>query len=88
MDDDEQDGNRRVCRTCRRFVGLGGCDRMTLNTLHLRYDDICAVMYGVGICAGVDDDEERDPVLVLAEDGTCGEWEGHGTCDTSASSAV
>jgi hypothetical protein len=33
-------------------------------------------MEGAGICAGVDDDEERDPVLVLAEDDTCGEWEG------------
>jgi hypothetical protein len=33
-------------------------------------------MSGLGICAGVDDKEERDPVLVLAEDDTCGEWEG------------
>ena len=84
---EEPDANRRVCRTCARFAGLGGCDRMTLNTLHLRSDDICAVMSGAGICTG-NDDEDRAPSLVLAEDGTCGEWEGQGTCDTSASSAV
>ncbi len=29
-----------------------------------------------------------DPPLALEEDGTCGEWEGQGTCATSASSAV
>ena len=87
-DDEEPDENRRVCRTCRRFVGLGGCDRMTLNTLHLRYDDICAVMSDAGICAGGNDGEDWEPALVLAEDGTCGEWEGQGTCATSAYSAV
>lgn len=75
-DEDEPDGNRRVCRTCARFTGLGRCDRMTLNTLHLRSDDIGAVMYGAGICAGGRDDEGGAPSLVLAEDGTCGEWEG------------
>lgn len=88
MDDDEQDGNRRVCLTCRRFTALGRYDRMTLSTLHLRSDDICAVMSDAGICAGGNDGEDWEPALVLAEDGTCGEWEGRGTCDTSASSAV
>ena len=83
---DEPDANRHVCITCRRFTGLDGCDRDTLRRLHLRYDDVCAVMSGAGICSGNDDDEDRAPSLVLAEDGTCGEWEG--TCDTSASSAV
>ena len=87
-EDEEPDENRHVCLTCRRFVGLGGCDRMTLNALHLRYDDICAVMEGAGICDGSDGDEVGSPSLVLAEDGTCGEWEGQGTCATSASSAV
>lgn len=76
MDDYEQDENRRVCRTCRRFVGLGGCDRDTLHRLHLRYDDLEAVMEGAGICDGSDGDEAGSPSLVLAEDGTCGEWEG------------
>ena len=85
-DEDEPDENRHVCRTCARFTALGGCDRMTLNALHLRSDDICAVMSGAGICTGNDDDEVGAPSLVLAEDGTCGEWEGQGTCDTSASS--
>ena len=85
-DEDEPDGNRHVCLTCRRFTAIGRYDRMTLNALHLRSDDICAVMEGAGICTGDDDDDDRTPSLVLAEDDTCGEWEGHGTCDTSASS--
>ena len=72
---EEPDGNRRVCRTCARFTGLGGCDRDTLRRLHLRLDDICAVMSGAGICSGGRDDEDRAPFIVLAEDGTCGEWE-------------
>ena len=86
-DVEEPDGNRRVCRTCARFTALGGCDRYTLNRLHLRSDDVCAVMSGAGICSGNDDDEDRAPWLVPAEADTCGEWEGQGTCDTSASSA-
>ncbi len=73
-DEDEPDGNRHVCSTCRRFTALGRCDRMTLNTLHLRSDDLEAVMEGSGICQGCGDDERC--ALVLAEDGTCGEWEG------------
>ena len=72
--DEEPDGHRHVCRTCRRFTALGGCDRYTLNRLHLRSDDVCAVMSGAGICTGNDDDEVGSPSLVLAEDGTCGEW--------------
>ena len=72
-DDDESDANLHVCRTCARFTGLGGCDRYTLRRLHLRSDDIGAVMYGAGICTG-DDDEVRAPSLVLADDDTCGEW--------------
>ena len=75
-DEDEQDESRHVCRTCRRFTWLCGGDRDTLRRLNLRYDDLEAVMYGVGICTGSDDDEDRAPSLVLAEDGTCGEWEG------------
>ena len=71
-----READRRVCRTCRRFTALGRYDRMTLNTLHLRYDDICAVMEGAGICDGSDGDEVGSPSLVLAEDDTCGEWEG------------
>ena len=71
----EPDGNLRVCRTCSRFVGLDKGDRDTLRRLHLRSDDICAVMEGAGICTGDDDDDDRAPSLVLAEDGTCGEWE-------------
>ena len=86
-EDEEPDANRHVCRTCARFTGLDGCDRYTLNRLHLRSDDVCAVMSGAGICSG-GNDEVRAPSLVLAEDGTCGEWEGQGTCATSASSAV
>ena len=73
-DEDEQDENRHICRTCARFTGLGRCDRDTLRRLPLRYDDLEAVMYGVGICTGSDGDEDRSPSLVLAEDGTCGEW--------------
>ena len=76
MDDDEQDGNRRVCRTCRRFTALGRCDRDTLLRLHLQPCDADAVMSGAGICAGGNGVEDWDPALVLAEDGTCGEWEG------------
>ena len=87
-DEDEPDENRHVCLTCRRFTALGRYDRMTLNALHLRSDDVGAVMYGVGICTGSDGDEDRAPSLVLAEDDTCGEWEGGGTCATSASSQV
>ena len=87
-DEDEPDENRHVCLTCRRFTALGRYDRMTLNTLHLSSDDICAIMSDVGICTGNDDDEVGSPSLVLAEDDTCGEWEGLGTCATSASSAV
>jgi len=75
-DEDEPDENRHVCRTCARFIALDKGDRYTLRCLHLRSDDLEAVMEGAGICAGVDDEEERDPVLVLAEDDTCGEWEG------------
>ena len=85
-EDEEPDGDRHVCLTCARFTALGGCDRMTLNALHLRSDDVCAVMSGAGICTGNDDDEVGAPSLVLSDDDTCGEWEG--TCDTSASSAV
>ena len=70
---EEPDASRHVCRTCAHFTALGGCDRDTLRRLHLRYDDICAVMSGAGICAG-DDDEDRAPSLVLADDDTCGEW--------------
>ncbi|MGL5174141.1 MAG: hypothetical protein ACRC75_09835 [Olsenella sp.] len=84
--DEEPDENRHVCLTCARFTALGRYDRMTLNTLHLRGDDLEAVMSGAGICAGGKDDEESSPSLVLAEDDTCGEWEGQGTCATSASS--
>ena len=72
-DEDEPDENRHVCRTCARFTALGRCDRDTLCRLHLRSDDVCAVMSGAGICAG-GNDEDRAPSLVLAEDGTCGEW--------------
>ena len=75
-DEDEPDENRHVCRTCARFTALGGCDRYTLNRLHLRSDDVCAVMSGAGICSGNDDDEDRAPWLVPAEADTCGEWEG------------
>ena len=75
-EDEEPDENRHVCLTCARFTALGKGDRITLNTLHLRSDDICAVMYGAGICAGGRDEEESATSLVLAEDGTCGEWEG------------
>ena len=71
--DEEPDENRHVCRTCARFTEMGGCDRYTLRRLHLRYDDLEAVMEGAGICAG-GNDEDRAPSLVLAEDGTCGEW--------------
>ena len=85
---EEPDENRHVCLTCRRFTALGGCDRYTLNRLHLRSDDVCAVVSGAGICSGNDDDEDRAPSLVLAEDDACGEWAGQGTCATSASSAV
>ena len=73
-DEDDPAANRHVCRTCARFTGLGGCDRETLHRLHLRSDDICAVMEGAGICDGSDGDEVGSPSLVLAEDGTCGEW--------------
>ena len=73
-DEDETDANRHVCRTCARFTALGGCDRYTLCRLHLRSDDVCAVMSGAGICSGNDDDEDSAPSLVPAEDGTCGEW--------------
>ena len=72
-EDEEPDGDRHVCLTCRRFTEMGGCDRYTLRRLHLRYDDLEAVMEGAGICAG-GNDEDRAPSLVLAEDGTCGEW--------------
>ena len=72
---EEPDANRHVCRTCARFAGLDGCDRMTLNALHLRLDYMGDVMSGVGICSGGKDDEDRAPFIVLAEDGTCGEWE-------------
>ena len=75
-DEDEQDESRHVCRTCRRFTWLCGGDRDTLCRLHLRSDDICAVMSGAGICTGGEDEEDCEPALVLAEDGTCGEWEG------------
>ena len=70
-----RDRDRHVCRTCARFTGLDGCDRDTLRRLHLRCDDIRAVMSGAGICASVPDEEDRAPSLVLAEDDTCGEWE-------------
>ena len=73
--DEEPDDNRRVCRTCRRFTGLGEGDWYTLRRLNVRYDDLDAVMDGAGICAGGDDEEDRAPSLVLSEDGTCGEWE-------------
>ena len=81
-----RDRDRHVCRTCARFTGLDGCDRYTLNRLHLRLDDLEAVMSGAGICSGWKDEDDRAPSLVLADDDTCGEWEGQGTCDTSASS--
>ncbi len=74
--EDEPDENRHICRTCARFIALDKGDRYTLRCLHLRYDDMEAIMSCLGICAGVDDEEERDPVLVLADDDTCGEWEG------------
>ena len=74
--EDEPDEPRHICRTCARFIALDKGDRYTLRCLHLRYDDLEAIMSGVGICAGVDEEEERDPVLVLAEDDTCGEWDG------------
>ena len=74
-DEDELDENRHVCLTCRHFTALGRYDRMTLNTLRMCSDDICAVMYGVGICCDNDDYEVCSPSLVLAEDDTCGEWE-------------
>ena len=74
-DEDETDANRHVCRTCARFTGLDGCDRDTLCRLHLRGDDVCAIMSGAGICDGSDGDEVGSPSLVLAEDDTCGEWE-------------
>ena len=70
---EEPDDNRHVCRTCARFTGLDGCDRYTLNRLHLRSDDVCAVMSGAGICSGGNDDD-RAPWLVPAADDTCGEW--------------
>ena len=70
-----RDRDRHVCRTCARFTGLDGCDRDTLRRLHLRLDDICAVMEGAGICDGSDGDEVGSPSLVLAEDDTCVEWE-------------
>ena len=73
-EDEEPDGDRHVCLTCRRFTALGGCDRMTLNALHLRSDDVGAVMSGVGICLGGKDEEDRAPSLVLSDDDTCGEW--------------
>ena len=69
-----READRRVCRTCARFTGLDGCDQNTLCRLHLRLNDICAIMSDAGICTGNDDDEDRAPSLVLAEDGTCGEW--------------
>ena len=72
---EEPGDNRHVCRTCARFTGLDGCDRDTLRRLHLRLDDICAVMEGAGICDGSDGDEVGSPSLVLAEDDTCVEWE-------------
>ena len=87
-DEDETDTNRHVCRTCARFTGLDGCDHYTLLRLHLRPNDICAIMSDVGICSGGKDEEDRSPSLVPAEADTCGEWEGRGTCATSASSAV
>ena len=74
-DSEEPDANRHVCLTCRRFTALGGCDRYTLNRLHLRLDDLDAVMSGVGICLGGKDEEDRAPSLVLSDDDTCGEWE-------------
>ena len=83
-----RDRDRHVCRTCARYTALDGCDQYTLCRMHLRLNDICAIMSDVGICTGNDDYEVRAPSLVLAEDGTCGEWEGQETCDTSASSAV
>ena len=74
-DEDEQDENRRVCRTCARFTAMSDCDHYTLLRLHLRYDDIEAIMSDVGICAGVMDEGDRAPWLVLAEGETCGGWE-------------
>ena len=75
-DEDEPDENRHVCRTCARFTALGGCDQYTLCRLpYLRLNDICAVMSGAGICSGGKDEDDRAPSLVLADDGTCGEWE-------------
>ena len=71
---EEPGDNRHVCRTCARFTGLDGCDRDTLRRLHLRLDDICAVMEGAGICSGGEDDENRAPSLQHAEHNTCGEW--------------
>ena len=85
---EEPDANRHVCRTCAHFTGLDGCDRYTPNRLHLRLDDLDAVMSGVGICSGGKDEDDRVPSPVPAEDGTCGEWEGLVTCATSASSAA
>ena len=74
-DEDEQDENRHVCRTCARYTGLDVCDQYTLCRLHLRLNDICAIMSDAGICTGNDDYEVCAPSLVLAEDDTCGEWE-------------
>lgn len=45
-----------------------------LHCLHLRHDDPEAVMEGAGTRADGDDGEDRAPSLVIAEDGTCGEW--------------
>ena len=46
-EDEEPDDNSHVCRTCARFTALGGCDRYVLRCLHLRYDDLEAVMEGL-----------------------------------------
>ena len=74
-DEDEQDENLRVCRTCARFTAMSDCDHHTLLRLHLRYDDIEAIMSDVGICCDNDDYEVCSPSLVPAEADTCGEWE-------------
>ena len=70
-----READRHVCRTCARFTGLDGCDRYTLCRLHLRLNDICAIMSDMGICNGYDGYEVGSPSLVLAEGETCGEWE-------------
>ena len=80
--DEEPDENRHVCRTCARFTALDGCDLETLHRLHLRFDDIEAVMSDVGICCDNDDYEVCAPSLVLADNVTCGEWKGRGTCES------